>query len=138
MTLAEIPGYCVCPNAPISGDEPIEPSVIPGIATPADAPHAGGGFDDLTMESTVIPPESPLAGRTLLELDLIRRVGVQIGAIRGPTRRLISPSGGDRLEAGDELLVLGTHAQISEFNALLAPPGEAADSTQDRAGDPQV
>lgn len=87
-------------------------------------PSAGPtDFDEMTMESVVVPPRSPLAGRQLSELDLIHRVGVQIGGIRRGVERRLTLSGRDRLECGDELLVLGTHAQIKEFYALLTPPG---------------
>ncbi len=79
-------------------------------------------FDELTMESMFLPPESPLAGKTLVELDLIRRFGVQIGGIRNPQGVNLSPHGDDRISAGDELLVLGTHAQITEFAAAMLPP----------------
>jgi CPA2 family monovalent cation:H+ antiporter-2 len=83
-------------------------------------------FDELTMESVRVPEGCPLAGRPLRELDLIRRAGVQIGGIRRGKRRNLAPSGNDHFEAGDELLLLGTHAQIKDFCALLAPPAEEA------------
>lgn len=78
-------------------------------------------FDELTMETVHVPEGCPLAGRPLRELDLIRRVGVQIGGIRRGRHRTLAPSGHDRFEVGDELLVLGTHAQIKAFCALLGP-----------------
>lgn len=85
-------------------------------------------FDELTMETLMVPRGSPLVGKPLLELDLIRKTGVQIGGIRRGTERNLSPSGRDQFEAGDALLALGTHAQIKEFAALLAPPpAEAAE-----------
>ncbi len=79
-------------------------------------------FDELTMETLAVPPDSPLTGKPLLELDLIRKTGVQIGGIRRGSDQNLSPSGRDQLQAGDALLVLGTHAQIKEFAALLSPP----------------
>jgi CPA2 family monovalent cation:H+ antiporter-2 len=66
--------------------------------------------------------DSPLAGKPLIELDLIRKTGVQIGGIRRGKERNLTPSGRDQIQPGDELLVLGTHLQIKEFAALLAPP----------------
>jgi CPA2 family monovalent cation:H+ antiporter-2 len=79
-------------------------------------------FDELTMETVRVPEGSPLAGRPLRELDLIRRAGVQIGGIRRGKHRNLAPSGHDHFAPGDELLVLGTHARIKEFCALLNPP----------------
>lgn len=91
-------------------------------------------FDELTMETVRVPEGCPLAGRPLRELDLIRRVGVQIGGIRRGRHRTLAPSGQDRFEVGDELLVLGTHAQIKAFCALLGPaPNE---TTAIARGDP--
>jgi monovalent cation:H+ antiporter-2, CPA2 family len=83
-------------------------------------------FDELTMETLVVPPGSPVAGKSLLELDLIRRVGVQIGGIRRGRDRNLVPAGRDQIHPGDALLVLGSHLQIKEFAALLAPPAEVA------------
>jgi Trk K+ transport system NAD-binding subunit len=76
------------------------------------------------MESVRVPEGCPLAGRSLRELDLIRRAGVQIGGIRRGKHRTLALQGEDRFEPGDELLLLGTHAQIKSFCSLLAPAGE--------------
>ncbi|HXG48473.1 MAG TPA: cation:proton antiporter [Methylomirabilota bacterium] len=78
-----------------------------------------GAFEELTLETLTVPAGSPLEGRTLVELDLIRRHGVQVGAIRRDSERNLSPSGRDRLQAGDELLVLGTHQRIRQFHLWL-------------------
>lgn len=91
-----------------------------GSVSPAET--AATDFGELTMEAVVVPPGCSLAGRPLIELDLIRRVGVQIGGIRRGRQRRLSPTGEDHFEEGDELLVLGTHAQIKEFSGLLSPP----------------
>ncbi len=87
---------------------------------------ASAGFDELTMESVTVPTDSPLAEKPLSTLHLIREAGVQIGAIRRGLERNLAPSGEDRLAAGDEVLVLGTHLQIKKFIALLSPPPPAA------------
>lgn len=79
------------------------------------------GFDELTMETVLVPEHSPLAGKALIELDLIRQVGVQIGGIRRAGRRRLTPSGRDHFLAGDELLVLGTQPQLKKLRALLEP-----------------
>ncbi|MCC6355357.1 MAG: cation:proton antiporter [Verrucomicrobiae bacterium] len=78
-------------------------------------------FDELTMETLTVPAGSPLAGKTFIELDLIRTIGIQIGAIRRGPGHQILPRGQDHFDDGDELLVLGTPAQISAFAALLSP-----------------
>ena len=87
------------------------------------------------METLTVPPDSPLTGKPLLELDLIRKTGVQIGGIRRGKEQSLSPSGRDQLQVGDALLVLGTHAQIKEFAALLAlPVGEADRTAESQVG----
>ncbi len=83
-------------------------------------------FDELIMDSLVVPDASPLAGKTLIELDLIRQVGVQIGGIRHGTQERLTPAGGDSFTAGDELLVIGSPAQIARFGRLLAAPQSSA------------
>lgn len=85
------------------------------------SPASAVDFDALAMETVRVPEGSPLARRPLAELDLIRRAGVQIGGIRRGKSRNLSPRGGDHFEDGDELLVLGTHAQIKAFVGELAP-----------------
>jgi len=85
-------------------------------------------FDELTMETIQVPEACPFAGKPLLELELIRKYGVQIGGIRRGARSTFSPGGKDHFEAGDELLLLGTHAQINEFSQHLAPAGQRPDN----------
>lgn len=108
------------------------------LGTVEAAPSGAGGFEELTMETVVVPAGSPLAGRTLLELDLIRTTGVQLGGIGRGGRRTLSPAGRERLEAGDDLLVLGSADQIARFRQRLegaeplgteGPSGETPAST---------
>lgn len=95
------------------------------LGAASTGPEAPTNFDELTMETLVVPSDSPLLGKTLLELNLIHRVGVQIGGIRRGTERNLSPSGRDQIQAGDALLVLGSHLQIKEFAGLLTPAVES-------------
>ncbi len=87
----------------------------------AGARAAGETFDEIALLTLPVPPGSPLADRSLQELDLIRRTGVQVAGIHRQARRMIAPSGGESLQAGDELLVLGTQEQVLRLNALLQP-----------------
>ncbi|MBL9137172.1 MAG: cation:proton antiporter [Verrucomicrobiales bacterium] len=88
-----------------------------GQSAPREGP---GGFEELTQETVVIPEGSSWAGRTLRELDLIRRCGVQVGGIRRRGKPMPTPTGADRLEGSDEVLVLGTRQQIAQFRESLA------------------
>jgi CPA2 family monovalent cation:H+ antiporter-2 len=102
------------------------------LGRPAAALARTADFDALTMESVIVPDDSPLAGKPLLELDLIRQAGVQIGGIRRGRQRNLAPSGQDRFQAGDELLVLGSHEQINRFRVLLSPPPSAVKLAPDQ------
>ncbi|HET9298374.1 MAG TPA: SLC13 family permease, partial [Candidatus Polarisedimenticolaceae bacterium] len=68
----------------------------------------------------VVPPDSPLAGRTLGEIDPGRRLGVTILAIERDGKRLISPGAEQVVLARDLLLVEGTTATIPD---VVAAPG---------------
>ena len=83
------------------------------------SPREPAGFSHLNLETVTVPAHSPMAGRTLKDLELIRRFGVQVVAIHRAGQRRPVPAGEDRIEPGDELLVLGTHEQIREFAGWL-------------------
>ncbi len=79
-------------------------------------------IEEHSLEVVTVPQGSPKAGQTLKELDPIRQVGVQIVGIQQGTQRTLTPRGNDRIQAKDELLVLGTPRQIREFREWLIPP----------------
>jgi len=54
-----------------------------------------------------LPADSPLAGHTLEEARLGRMLGLQVLGIGRPGRNLLAPAPGERLAAGDRLLVQG-------------------------------
>jgi CPA2 family monovalent cation:H+ antiporter-2 len=64
----------------------------------------------------------PAIGRTLGELDLRRRSGATVLAVVRAERPHVNPSADLRLEAGDELVLLGAHAEVENAFALLAAP----------------
>ena len=92
----------------------------------ADKSEARSGFDELTMETVLVPAGCDMAGKTLAELDLIGKFGVQLGGIRRGTDRQVAPTGKDSFEPADELLVLGTGDQIRDFRSALAPAASRA------------
>ncbi|MCS7090812.1 MAG: cation:proton antiporter [Verrucomicrobiota bacterium] len=77
------------------------------------------GFEELVLETVWVPDQCGWAGRTLGELELVRRFGIQVVGIRRGGNWRGVPSGGERLSPGDELLVLGTHERIGEFVTQL-------------------
>lgn len=83
------------------------------------APPGSGVFD------VRLAPDAPAVGRTIGELDL--REEVVIAAIaRG--KRMISPRGGVRFEAGDHVYVIATDAGEDPVPAVFAARGGRADA----------
>jgi monovalent cation:H+ antiporter-2, CPA2 family len=81
-------------------------------------------FEEVRMEDFLVPEWSRASGRTLSEISPAKSHGVQIAGIRRLGGRILNPDGHETLRAGDELLVLGTPAQIRDFRGWLseAPP----------------
>ncbi len=76
-------------------------------------------FQEVVMESLKVPPHSRVAGRTLAELKVAREHGVQIAGVNHRAGRTLNPAAEERLQEGDELLTLGTPAQIAAFRVWL-------------------
>jgi monovalent cation:H+ antiporter-2, CPA2 family len=76
-------------------------------------------FEDVRMESIEVPAGSPAAGKDLKTLIPAQNNHVQIAGIRRGETRVLNPSGDECVNAGDELLVLGTPDQINGFKEWL-------------------
>ncbi len=72
-----------------------------------------------------------IQGRSLAELELGRRSGALVLAIRDGRDLIANPGGETLLAAGQLLIVLGSKPQLKRFQALL---GEAVDSIETMAG----
>lgn len=93
-------------------------AVRPNVADFLDVVTLDGGRE-LWMEELVIAPDSVLVGQTLAEADIRKRLNVLLIAIlRQATGSTINPTGETRLEAGDEMIVLGTREQLAALAAL--------------------
>ncbi len=75
--------------------------------------------EEVLMESVRIPFRGPLAGRTLGELALARTRGVQIAGVDRRGLRILNPGAHEQLQAGEEVLVLGTQTQLRAFRVWL-------------------
>lgn len=93
-------------------------------------PHVTDFFDvvtldngqELWLEELVITPGSVLCGQTIGEADVRRRTGVTIVAVvRQPAGSTITPRAATQLEAGDQLILLGTREQLTAFEAWALP-----------------
>jgi CPA2 family monovalent cation:H+ antiporter-2 len=77
-------------------------------------------FEEVRMEALVIPEWSTAGGRTLGDIAPAQNHGVQVAGIHRGGIRILNPGAQEVLQAGDELLTLGTPAQIREFRGWLA------------------
>ena len=84
------------------------------------APAADSLFEEVRMETLMVPAWSRAAGQTLAELAPSRIHGLQVAGINRLGRRILNPSAEERLAGGDEMLVLGAPVQIREFKLWLA------------------
>ena len=71
---------------------------------------------ELWLEELRIGPDSPLAGQTVVEANLRRKTGATLVALlRSSSGATLTPDESTRLEAGDELIVLGTRDQLARL-----------------------
>jgi voltage-gated potassium channel len=77
----------------------------------------------LRMEQAVVAERSPVAGQTLMEARIPQRTGLIVIALRkrADARQafVFNPVGDTKLEAGDEVIVLGKEEQVSALRALV-------------------
>jgi voltage-gated potassium channel len=77
----------------------------------------------LRMEQTVVGERSEVAGRTLAEARIPQRAGLIVIALRKrkapPHEFTFNPVADTRLEAGDEIIVLGKEDQIERLRELV-------------------
>ncbi|MFW5750374.1 MAG: potassium channel family protein, partial [Planctomycetota bacterium] len=68
----------------------------------------------LRLEDVLIAQNSAMVGRSLRELDLGRKTGVMIVAVRGPNDEfLFNPGGDNRIDSDSVLVALGSNEQIA-------------------------
>jgi voltage-gated potassium channel len=74
------------------------------------------------FEEAGVPEGSPARGRTLGELDLHRRVGLVILAIRQSDQEeyIFNPKADHAIQVGDQLIVCGEPAQVEALREVLA------------------
>jgi CPA2 family monovalent cation:H+ antiporter-2 len=76
-------------------------------------------FEEVRMESIVVPEWSRGSGRTLGQLSLSQNHGVQVAGVHRGGLRILNPTAHEMLRSSDEILVLGTPVQIAEFKSWL-------------------
>lgn len=76
---------------------------------------------DAHMASFEVRAESPVVGKTLMELGLREQYGVNVAMIERGKNMLALPDKDERLYPGDKLDVIGTDEQVKKFSAFLEP-----------------
>jgi voltage-gated potassium channel len=78
----------------------------------------------LRMDQTVIAEKSDVAGMTLMQAKIPQRTGLMVIAIRKKTAPkhefVFNPVASTRLEAGDEVIVLGKEDQIAKLRKVVS------------------
>jgi CPA2 family monovalent cation:H+ antiporter-2 len=88
--------------------------------TPA---HQGGLLRDADLETIQTAPDSLVVGKLIRELELRTRTGASIvGIERVSGERTINPGPDDELQAGDQVLLIGTRAQLDAAKPLFSKP----------------
>ncbi|GIX07094.1 MAG: potassium channel protein [Candidatus Poribacteria bacterium] len=78
------------------------------------------GTVEFLLEQVLVPPDSPLTGKTLGELRIRSQVGVNVLAIRSPDGQLITSPGPETpLLGGSRVIVLGTRDQLKRFSGFV-------------------
>lgn len=91
-------------------------------------PHVTDFFDvvtldgglELWLEELIIQPQSLLVAQTVGKSDIRRRTGVTLVALLRRAGGTVMPDADTLLQAGDELIVLGTREQLASLEELTA------------------
>jgi CPA2 family monovalent cation:H+ antiporter-2 len=71
------------------------------------------------LEPVTVAADSPAAGRLIRELELRTRTGASIVGIERIGANIINPSADEELQAGDQVLLLGTRDQLKAAEAVF-------------------
>jgi di/tricarboxylate transporter len=72
------------------------------------------GSDEITLVEAIVPPDAALVGRTIRQINLRRRYGVNLLAVARQGERLKARLGRNRLRPGDVLLLQGPSEAVQE------------------------
>ncbi len=81
-------------------------------------------FPDVEISTLRVDERSPLAGKSLARIELRKRYGVTVLAIRRDSQILSNPDGDMQIYANDALFVLGPPEKIAKVSSLFHNPEE--------------
>ena len=94
----------------------------PAPRHPDGPPALPSVLGEADLETVTIAPDSPAAGKLIGELELRTRTGGSIVAIERGEAKIINPGPDEELLSGDQVLLLGTRAQLDSAKAALSRP----------------
>jgi CPA2 family monovalent cation:H+ antiporter-2 len=75
------------------------------------------------LETRTIAADAPAVGKLIRELELRTRTGASIvGIERNRGERIINPGPDEELQRGDQVLLLGTRAQLDSAKSFFLKP----------------
>lgn len=77
--------------------------------------------ENASCQWLLVPPDSPVVGKTLQEVHIRRQFGVLVQAIRREGKFIGFPDGQSDLQAGDRLLLCGNFYALSQASAWISP-----------------
>jgi CPA2 family monovalent cation:H+ antiporter-2 len=92
----------------------------PPPSRPHDTPAALQSLvRDADLEAVSIKQNSPAAGKLIRELELRTRTGASIVGVQRGDTRIINPGPDEEILSGDQVLLLGTQAQLAAGGKAL-------------------
>lgn len=113
--------YVICPQK-IGGLRLAAAALRPQVTSFLDLVLQSETFD-LTIEEITIPENSPVAGKSLRELNLPGKIGLIVVAVKPGNRPTFefNPRADTIIRVGDIIIVLGRLQQLAELRKLAAP-----------------
>jgi CPA2 family monovalent cation:H+ antiporter-2 len=86
------------------------------------------------LASVSIPVDSPVLGKTLLELSLRERFGINVVAINRDHLQILAPSANERVYPHDVLMCFASDSEIEAFTQTIRKPTVDVSKTSDNSG----
>ncbi len=97
-------------------------AMLRGIPVTGAPPDLLRLLEKTAVQSFYVEAMSPAGGRSIRELDLRAATGVTIIAVIRHGEPLTNPAADLRIQAGDVLVVVGTHKQIDQARSRIESP----------------
>ena len=106
-----------CAVIPLTDSEAREVALILGGAAyePTPLHQAELVLKGLVLEWLTVSQDSPLASHTIADLQIRKRTGVSVIAIKRGERIIPNPDPNEKFEVGDLVLLVGTGEQMRRF-----------------------